>query len=104
MANIRTVTIKNKIYSLKEFAEDFNASYTTVKRYYQKGLRNGKLLEAVKKASKHGMNINGVYYASGTQAAKATGIPASTLYKWAADNILEEKTKSLDNSVVEKVS
>lgn len=99
MANIKTVTIKNRIFSLKEFAQEFHFQYSTVRRYYQKGLRNGKLLEAVKKASKHGMTINGVFYSSGTQAAKELGIPTSTLYKWSKDEVLEEKLKKLTKKV-----
>lgn len=92
------------MYSLKEFSQEFHFHYSTVRRYYQKGLRNGKLLEAVKKASKHGMTINGVFYSSGTEAAKVLGIPTSTLYKWSKDEVLEEKIKRVTENKKVKIA
>ncbi len=86
MANIKTVIIKNKIYSLREFAEKFDLSYTTVRRYYKQGYRNQSLLSVVSQKKRTSVVLNGVEYDNAFQASKRLKIPKSTFYRHLNNN------------------
>jgi len=98
---MKSVSINHQIYSLTNFAKQFDLSYITVRRYYQKGYRNRMLLEMCRKSSISGLVIGGKFYRSKNEAAKKLGIKKSTFYRavknGTLDKLLAKKTEKKDD-------
>ena len=98
---MKSVSINHQIYSLTNFAKQFDLSYITVRRYYQKGYRNRMLLEMCRKSSISGLVIDGKFYRSKNEAAKELGIKKSTFYRavknGTLDKLLAKKTEKKDD-------
>lgn len=102
---MKSVSINHQIYSLTNFAKQFDLSYITVRRYYQKGYRNRMLLEMCRKSSISGLVIGGKFYRSKNEAAKKLGIKKSTFYRavknGTLDKLLAKKKDDLKFDIAE---
>jgi hypothetical protein len=100
---MKTVSINHQIYNLTDFAKQFDLSYITVRRYYQKGFRNRMLLDVCRKSSISGFVINGKFFRSKNEAAKKLEIKKSTFYRAARNGTLSkviEKHKNKESSTL----
>lgn len=80
MANMKTINIKGKLFTLKQISSEYSVSYSTVKRYYSKGLRGEKLLNQIK-ILKRGFTYKNKVFESKLQAAEYFNIPKTTFYR-----------------------
>lgn len=90
---MKTVSINHQEYSLTNFAKQFDLSYITVRRYYQKGYRNRMLLDICRKSSISGLVIGGKFYRSKNEAAKKLGIKKTTFYRAVKNGTLDKIIK-----------
>lgn len=78
---MKYVSINNQKYNLSDFAKQYDLSYITVRRYFNKGYRNRLLLEKCRESSVKSFSIGTQQFKSKNEAAKKLGIKKSTFYR-----------------------
>lgn len=97
---MKPIRIRNEIYCLSTFARHYHLSYSTVRKYYNLGYHDEKLLMLLqKKQSKNRIiKIKGRTFNSILAAAKYYQIPRATFYRYFNKGRINELLKNTINS------
>ena len=95
---MKPIRIRNEIYCLSTFARHYHLSYSTVRKYYNLGYHDEKLLMLLqKKQSKNRIiKIKGRTFNSILAAAKYYQIPRATFYRYFNKGSINELLKKYD--------
>lgn len=95
---MKPIRIHDEIYCLSTFARHYHFPYSTVRKYYNLGFHDEKLLIVLKKkqSKKQSIKIKGKAFKSVLAAAKYYQIPHATFYRYMNKGRIDELLEKYD--------